>query len=168
MAGNFVAGGSGSTMKSSFSGDGLLLRQSVYGNASPSEKMVSRLTSTARAAGQAILDHNIASPRAIARMRAENKVKRQELAGTQWQFGTKDDIAFFLCCRDIATEVRAAAAGTHEHAVLPVLVHRVREHEHARGRVAPQRRGRPGMREQLLRLRQSCVVCVDRPADFLL
>ena len=59
MAGNFVAGGSGSTMKSSFSGDGLLLRQSVYGNASPSEKMVSRLTSTARAAGQAILDHKL-------------------------------------------------------------------------------------------------------------
>ena len=113
MAGNFVAGGSGSTMKSSFSGDGLLLRQSVYGNASPSEKMVSRLTSTARAAGQAILDHKIASPRAIARMRAENKVKRQELAGTQWQFGTKDDMADWRTAVKSGTELNSGMLRTY-------------------------------------------------------
>jgi len=51
-----------------------------------------KFTSTARAAGQEILSHRMASPRTLARMRAENKVKRRELAGTQWEFGTSHDL----------------------------------------------------------------------------
>lgn len=74
-------------------GDSLLLRQEVYGAENSPKKATQKFTSTARAAGQEILTHRMASPRSLSRMRAENKIKRRELAGTQWEFGTSSDLA---------------------------------------------------------------------------
>ena len=81
-----------SLCKSASLGEELLMRQEVYGKADSPKKTVKKFTSTARAAGEAILDHRMASPRAIARMRAENKEKLQEMRGAQWKLGTTADM----------------------------------------------------------------------------
>ena len=55
----------------------------------------------------------MASPRAIARMRAENKAKRQELAGTQWEFGTKQDMDEWRSTVKSGTELNSGMLRTH-------------------------------------------------------
>mmetsp|Transcript_3588 Transcript_3588/g.11127 ORF Transcript_3588/g.11127 Transcript_3588/m.11127 type:complete len:153 (-) Transcript_3588:48-506(-) len=80
--------------KARANGDEILYRQEVYGrpkHESP-PKVRQRLTSTARSGSAQILDHKMMSPRSKERMRIENKKKRQELAGTQWTFGSERDM----------------------------------------------------------------------------